>query len=107
MRRENFERLIAEQQQTAGLDEETTKNRLAVMEILSYDPFKDDTLEDRPQLYRDMASMLTESMRKDVAKAKAALAIVRGYNNLEKYQRRINELTQSGTIDDDTQKTID
>ena len=51
--------------------------------------------------------MLTEAMRKDVAKAKAALSIVRGYNNLEKYQKKINEIMKGGSVDEDTQKTLD
>lgn len=107
LKRENFERIYEEQQEIGGLDEETAKNRMSVIEILAYDPFAGDAKEDRPQLYRDMAAMLTEGMRKDVAKAKAALAIVRGYSNLEKYQRKINELMQMATIDDATQKTLD
>ena len=107
LKRENFERIYEEQQEIGGLDEETAKNRMSVIEILAYDPFADDAKEDRPQLYRDMAAMLTEGMRKDVAKAKAALSIVRGYSNLEKYQRKINELMQVAAIDDASQKTLD
>lgn len=107
LKRENFERIYEEQQEIGGLDEETAKNRMSVIEILAYDPFADDAKEDRPQLYRDMAAMLTEGMRKDVAKAKAALSIVRGYSNLEKYQRKINELMQVEAIDDASQKTLD
>ena len=54
-----------------------------------------------------MTGMLTEGMRKDVAKAKAALAIVRSYNNLDKYQRKINEIMKAGQMDDETQKALD
>lgn len=107
LKRENFERIYEEQQEIGGFDEETAKNRMSVIEILAYDPFADDAKEDRPQLYRDMAAMLTEGMRKDVAKAKAALSIVRGYSNLEKYQRKINELMQAAATDDASQKTLD
>ena len=44
--------------------------------------------------------MLTEGMRKDVAKAKAALAIVRSYNNLEKNQKQINDILKSGELEE-------
>ena len=107
LQRENFEQIYSERRAIGGLDEDTAKNRMAVMEILAYDPFKDDDIEDKPQLYRDMTGMLTEGMRKDVAKAKAALAIVRSYNNLDKYQRKINEIMKTGQMDDETQKALD
>lgn len=107
LKRQNFEKIYSVETDSESLDEETAKNRLAVIDILAYDPFKDDDPADKPQLYRDLTGMLTESMRKDVAKAKAALSIVRGYSNLEKYQRKINEIMKSGSVDDDTQKTLD
>lgn len=107
LQRENFDHIYKEKLSLSALSEEDKKNRMAVIDILCYDPFKDDAPEDRPQLYRDLTAMLSESMRKDVAKAKAALSIVRGYNNLEKYQRKINELMQGAGADDDTQKTLD
>jgi len=46
--------------------------------------------------------MLTENMRKDVAKAKAALSIVRSYNNLEKYQKKINDIMKTGEVTEET-----
>lgn len=107
LKRENFDRIYADLQTLKDLSEEDRKNRMAVVDILSYDPFKDDDPKDRPQLYRDLAGMLTENMRKDVAKAKAALSIVRNYNNLEKYQKKMNELSKSGKLDDDVQRQID
>lgn len=107
IRRENFEKIYQEDLKISGLDEETRKNRLAVIDILAYDPFKDDDIEDKPQLYRDMTGMLNEGMRKDVAKAKAALSVVRSYNNLEKYQKKINEIMKTGQVDDETQKQLD
>ena len=105
--RDNFEKIYNEDAKLSALDEETRKNRLAVIDILAYDPFKDDDIEDKPQLYRDMTGMLNEGMRKDVAKAKAALSVVRSYNNLEKYQKKINEIMKTGQVDDETQKQLD
>ena len=107
LKKENFEKVYKEELNLKGLNEEDRKNRMAVMDILSYDPFKDEDPVDKPQLYRDLAGMLTENMRKDVAKAKAALAIVRNYNNLEKYQKKMNELTKAGDIGDEVQKQLD
>lgn len=107
LHKNNFEILYSEDLSMLSLSEEDKKNRMAVIDILSYDPFKDDDPADKPQLYRDLTGMLTEAMRKDVAKAKAALSIVRGYNNLEKYQKKINEIMKSGSVDEDTQKTLD
>ena len=104
---ENFEKIYSEELSLSNLTESDRKNRQQVIDILSYDPFKDDDPLDKPQLYRDMATMLTEGMRKDVAKAKAALSIVRGYNNLEKYQQKITEIMRSGNVDEDTQKQLD
>ena len=109
LRRENFEKIYSEDYKVSLLDEDSKKNRLQVIEILGYDPFADDAPEDQPQLYRDMTGILSESMRKDVAKARAALSIVRGYSNIDKYQKKINEIMKSGVtgVDDETQKLLD
>lgn len=107
LKRTGFEKIYNEKLALQGLSDEDRKNRLAVIDILSYDPFKDDDPQDKPQLYRDLAGMLTENMRKDVAKAKAALAIVRNYNNLEKYQKKMNDLSKTGDIDENTQRQLD
>ena len=107
LRQENFEKIYGEDYAVSILDEEDKKNRLQVIEILGYDPFVGDAPEDQPQLYRDMTGMLTEAMRKDVAKARAALSVVRGYSNLDKYQKKINEIMRSGAVDDETQKQLD
>lgn len=104
---DNFEKVYSQNYEISVLDEEDKKNRLQVIDILGYDPFKDDDINEKPGLYRDMCGMLTEGMRKDIAKAKAALAFVRGYNNLEKYQRKINEIMKLDDIDEETQKRLD
>lgn len=107
LRQENFEKIYSEDYSISLLDEEDKKNRLQVIEILGYDPFAEDAKEDQPQLYRDMTGMLTEAMRKDIAKARAALSVVRGYNNLDKYQKKVNEIMRTGAIDEETQKQLD
>ena len=107
LKRVGFEKIYNEKLSLQGLSEEDRKNRMAVLDILSYDPFREDDPQDKPQLYRDLAGMLTEGMRKDVAKAKAALAIVRSYNNLEKNQKQINDILKSGELDENAQKRLD
>jgi len=107
LRQKNFERIYSEDESIALLDEETQKNRLAIIDIIGYDCFKDDDIKDKPQLYRDLSSMLTEGMRKDVPRAKAALSIVRNYNNMNKYQKSIDAILKSGNIDEETQKQLD
>lgn len=107
LKKDNFEKIYQEQSLVQDLTDEDRKNRMQVIDILSYDPFKDDDPKDKPQLYRDLAAMLTESMRKDVAKAKAALAVVRNYSNLEKIQKQMNEIFKAGDIDDDTQERLE
>ena len=103
----NFEKIYSESLDLLSLSDDDKKSRQQIIETFLYDPFKNEPIEDRPQLYRDLAGMTTEAMRKDVAKQKAALSIVRSYANIEHYQKRITELSNSGTIDEDTQKQLD
>jgi len=102
-----FEKIYSEKLYVNSLSEEDRKNRQIVIEVFSYDPFVTEPEIDKPQLYRDLAGLSSESMRKDVAKQKAAISIVRSYGNIEKYQRKVAELTASGQLDEDTQKAMD
>lgn len=104
---DSFEKVYSEKEYVNSLSEEDRKNRQIVIEVFSYDPFITEPEIDKPQLYRDLAGMSSESMRKDVAKQKAAISIVRSYGNIEKYQRKVAELTASGQLDEDTQKAMD
>ena len=104
---DNFEKIYNEMEYAGSLSEDDRKNRQIVIEVFSYDPFVNEPEIDRPQLYRDLAGLSSEAMRKDVAKQKAAISIVRSYGNIEKYQRRVAELTASGQLDEDTQKAMD
>lgn len=107
LRMDNFEKLYSEQYSLLDLDEEDKKNRQQVVDVFGYDPFREEKAEDRPQLYRDLVGMTNDSMRKDVAKQKAALSVVRSYQNIENYQRKVTEITSSGAVDDETQKQLD
>lgn len=107
LKQNNFEKIYSEDLSLLSLSEDDKQNRLACLDIIGYDPFKDDLPSDRSQLYRDLAGMLTDNMRKDIAKQKACLNIVRSYQNIETYQRKISDITNSGQVDDDTQKQLD
>lgn len=104
---DNFEKIYHEMEYAGSLSEDDRKNRQIVIEVFSYDPFVNEPEIDRPQLYRDLAGLSSEAMRKDVAKQKAAISIVRSYGNIEKYQRKVAELTSSEEINEDTQKSMD
>ena len=104
---ENFEKIYSEDLSLLTLSEDDKKNRQQAIDILGYDPFQEENESDRPKLYRDLAGMLSEGMRKDIVKSKAALSIVRSYQNIEKYQQRVSELMSTGKTDADTQDKID
>lgn len=104
---ENFEKIYSEDFVELGLNEESRRDREQIIKIIGYDPFEKNPIEDKPQLYRDLTGMLTDSMRKDIPRAKAAVEVVTGYNNIRKYQDRVNQLINNGQIDEDTQKQLD
>lgn len=103
---DNFEKVYSEKVYSDGLTEDDRKNRQVVIDIFSYDPFKDEKENMRPQMYRDLAGMTTEAMRKDVSKQKAAISVVRSYGNIEKYQRMVNDIIDAGATDEDSQDQL-
>lgn len=104
---DNFNKIYAEDLSLLLLTEDDKKNRQQIISILGYDPFKNDAPEERAQLYRDLAGMLSEAMRKDIPKQKAAVEVVRNYANIGRYQKRATEIAASGQIDEGTQKELD
>lgn len=107
LKMDNFEQIYSEELKLLALTEDDKRNRQQIINIIGYDPFEKNPLEDKPQLYRDLTGMLTDSMRKDIPRAKAAVEVVIGYNNIRKYQDRVNQLINSGQLDEDTQKQLD
>ena len=104
---DNFEKIYSEDLSLLSLNDDDKKNRQQAIDILGYDPFADEPDKNRAQLSRDLAGMLTEGMRKDIVKSKAALSIVRSYQNIENYQQRVTELMSTGSTDAETQDKID
>lgn len=104
---DNFEKIYSRKEYEKTLSDDDRKNRQVVVDVFSYDPFANEPEIDKPQLYRDLAGMSSEAMRKDVAKQKAAISIVRSYGNIEKYQREVTRITSSGDISEEAQKQLD
>lgn len=107
LKKDNFNKIYSEDLSLLDLNEEDKKNRQQIVSILAYDPFKNDPPEERPQLYRDLAGMLTDAMRKDIPKQKAAVEIVRNYANIGRYQKRVTEIMSSGKTDEVTQDELE
>jgi len=107
LKRENFEKVYSEDLTVLSLSAEDRKNRQQILSIVSYDPFEDEPAEDRPQMYRDLAGLLTDAMRRDIPKRNAAIEIVHDYTTIARYQRRMAQLEVSGNDDDETRERID
>ena len=107
IKRENFEKVYHEDLTILSLSQEDRKNRQQILGIVNYDPFADEPAEDRPQMYRDLAGLLTDAMRRDIPKRNAAIEIVHDYTTISRYQRRLALLEMSGRDDDDTREKID
>lgn len=107
IKKENFVKIYSESLSLLTLSDDDKKNRQQIINIVGYDPFASDPENERPQMYRDLTGLLTDSMRKDIAKQKAAIEIVRNYANIARYQLRMNMLLSSEKTDADTQEQID
>ena len=99
LKRENFNKLYSEDLSLLALNDEDKKNRQQIINIIGYDPFAREKDEERPGLYRDLTGLLTDSMRKDIPKQKAAIEIIRSYANIDKYQKKINQLMAMAEAD--------
>ena len=107
LKRENFEKVYSEDLSLLSLSEDDKKNRQQIISIIGYDPFKEELPSDKPQLYRDLTGLLTDNLRKDITKQKAAIEIVKNYSTIAKYQNRVSDLLKAGEVDPETQETID
>ena len=105
--RKSFEEMARADQSTLKLSAEDRKNRQQIMSIVNYDPFAEEPDVDRPQMYRDLAGLLTDAMRRDIPKRNAAIEVVHDYTTIARYQRRLAALETSGLDDNETRKKID
>lgn len=107
IKRDNFERVYSEDLSLLTLSQDDRKNRQQILSIVSYDPFADEPDEDKPQMYRDLAGLLTDAMRRDIPKRNAAIEIVHDYTTIARYQKRKATLELSDDGSDETRKRID
>lgn len=105
LKRANFEKIYSEDLNLLTLSEDDLKNRQQIINIVGYDPFKDEATEDRPQLYRDLTGLLSDNLRRDITKQKSAIEIVKNYMTISKYQKRVTDLLQDP--DNDNQDQVD
>ena len=105
LKRANFEKIYSEDLNLLTLSEDDLKNRQQIINIVGYDPFKDETIEDRPQLYRDLTGLLSDNLRRDITKQKSAIEIVKNYMTISKYQKRVTDLLQD--TENDNQEQFD
>ena len=89
-----------------GLTKQDKEYRTKIMKITGYDPFTEYSLADRPDMYRSLATMLTEDMKNDVPKQKSAISMVQNYTNLDKYQKQLRLMAESGTDDSKAYKDL-
>lgn len=115
LHREYFEKITSDDIVDIMLSDDDKRNREQILSIINYDPFEDSPIEDRASLYRDLVGMLTDSMRRDIPKQKAAIQVVQDYAIIDKYKKKLTKLEaideEQHTFDekgnDMTQKAID
>lgn len=65
-------------------------NRETVINMLKYDPFENDTPEDRKFLFNRIVDMLDDSILEDQMLLMSTIAIVRGFNQIEDIDKQIS-----------------
>ena len=91
---ENFERSL-----TPEVLEEYKTNKKDVIRLIGYDPFSNYPVEqDLPVLYAQLISFIDEETKNDGMKMNAVIQIVQSFNQIQKLNDAINELSS------DTQK---
>lgn len=103
----NFNDLTQNDLVEDGLTETDKEHRTKIIKITGYDPFLKDKPEYRPDMYRALATMLTEDMKNDVPKQKAAISIVQNYANIEKYQKILDSMVEHSSGSDDNKQVKD
>jgi hypothetical protein len=64
-----------------------------VLRMLGYDPFEYETKEDKKQLYNKLVDFLDESALEDGFKLQAVIEIVKGFNQIDKINHAITNIT--------------
>lgn len=69
-------------------EKEVAVVRNKILKILRYDPFEDESEEDKKQMYRNFELMIEEGMEDDFVKLSAALEIVRSFQKIERIRKK-------------------
>jgi hypothetical protein len=64
-----------------------------VLRMIGYDPFEHETKEDKKQLYNRLVDFLDESTLEDGFKLSAVIEIVKGFNQIDKINHAITNIT--------------
>jgi hypothetical protein len=64
-----------------------------VLRMLGYDPFEHESKEDKKQLYNRLVDFLDESALEDGFKLQAVIEIVKGFNQIDKINHAITNIT--------------
>jgi hypothetical protein len=64
-----------------------------VLRMLGYDPFEHESKEDQRQLYNKLVNYLDESTMEDGFKLEAVIEIVKGFNQIDKINHAITNIT--------------
>lgn len=70
-----------------------TRDRDDVIKLLGYDPFEYENPRDRNQLYNRLIDFLDESTLEDGFKLQASIEIVKGFNQVDKINQAITNIT--------------
>lgn len=76
-----------------GLSDEDLKNRREIMATFHYDPFEKEPTEDKRKLYRNLVTMIDQTMSEDLVRQRAAIEIVRTFARIDKWTEAINEMS--------------
>jgi hypothetical protein len=69
------------------------RDKKDVIRMLGYDPFEYEAQEDKRLLYNSLVDMLDESTLEDGFKLQASIEIVKGFNQIDKINRAISNIT--------------
>ena len=79
---------------TPEADEEYKTNRRDVIRMIGYDPFANYPVEeDKPVLYAQLISFIDDETKNDGMKMNAVIQIVQAFNQIQKINDAINELS--------------
>ena len=77
-------------------DKEEIKVKKKIINLMRYDPFENESPEDKKVMYRNLELMIDDAMSDDLMKLKAAIEIVRSYQKIERLRKQEQDLEKEG-----------